>query len=169
MAGRGSEGLLPEGIGGSAGGRGLAGGVAEEVVPVLGAAGAEAPAAGQGSGEGSGDLVAGGIGVEAAEDGLVPEGAEVVREAGGEAGGGGDEGVRGQSGGGQLAGGEGVDGAFDKQEGLGRPRAGRQAEAAADLAGAGGHGAEGAGAEEFSAVDGAVETAADEDGVGASR
>ena len=49
------------------------------------------------------------------------EGAEVEREAGGEAGGGGDEGVRRQAGGGQLAGGEGVNGAFDEQESVGRP------------------------------------------------
>ena len=131
--------LLPEEIEKGEGQPSASGGLGglgrpEEVVPVLGAARAEAPQGGAVALEGGGG-VAGGVGVEAAEGEEVGLGVEPRRPRGGDAGGGGENGSGRQAGRGSLEGGERVEGAFDEQDGGGR---------AAGLAGAGSEGLEGA-------------------------
>ena len=137
---------MGEGLGaGDLGGRSAAwwSGLAEQVVPILGTVGAEAAQGGAGSAQGVGGLVAGGIGVVAAQEGESAEGVQPAGEAGGDAAGGGDEGGGGQGERGEQAGGESVDGALDEEHRGGRPAdvGGRQPEAAEGLAGAGRHAA----------------------------
>ncbi len=95
-------------------------------------------------------------------------------ESGGDAGGGDDEGVGGQVGSQQADRGEGVDGAFHQQEGVGMVGGSSgQPEAAVGLAGAGSHALEGAavgsgaGADDLGAGGLALGVAAEEDGVAA--
>ena len=87
--------------------------------------------------QGAGGLVAGGIGVIAAQQAGAGEAVEPARQVAGGAGGGSDEAGRRQAGGGQQGGGEGIDGTLDEQAGGGRGGAGRQPEAAAGASGAG--------------------------------
>ena len=65
-------------------------GIAERVVPVLGADGSEAAAVGVVTAEGLGGLFAGGIGIVAAEDAGCAEGLQPAGQSGSDAGGGGD-------------------------------------------------------------------------------
>ncbi len=125
-------------------GWGLAGsGQAQQVVPILGAEGAEALQAGMLAEQGAGGLVASGIGVVAAQQREVLAGVEPAGQASSCAGGGSDEAVGGQAGCGQQDGGEGIHRTLDDQDGGGRGGPGRQPEAAAVAAGAGGEALEG--------------------------
>ena len=103
-------------------GRRLAGKAAEEVVPVLGALGAQAAQTGVLAMEGEGRLIAGRIGVVAAQQRRGSEACEPGRQAAGGAGQWRPRGCRGGSpGGGQGDGGEGVD---PRSRPAGRRRAG---------------------------------------------
>ena len=122
---------------------------------------------------GGGGLVAGRVGVVGAEGAGCGEGLQPAGESGGDSGGGGDEGVGRQGGSQQQESREGVHGTFDEQDRVQVGGAGRQPEAAAGLAGAGGHALEGAavgsgaGADELGTDGVLVAVAAEEDGIAA--
>ena len=113
-------------------------GTLEEFVPILGGAGSVAAHGGALALERGGGAVAGGVGVVAAER---RQGGPRLQPRGplrGHASGGGDQRGGGQAGWRALAYRERVEGALDQQHGLGRGACGRQPEAAARLARAGG-------------------------------
>ena len=83
------------------------------------------------AGEGLGSAVTGGIGVVAAEEFGVGAEGEPAGQAAGGAGGGHEQAVGRQAGGGQQQGREGVDGTLNEQDGVGRGRRAGQPEAAA--------------------------------------
>lgn len=107
----------------------------EQVVPVVGSVGSRALQAGMLTAQGSGGLVAGGIGVVAAQQGEVLQGMEPSGQAAGGAGGGDDETISGQAGRGQQDGGEGINRTLGEQDGGGRGGTAAQPEAAAIAAG----------------------------------